>query len=104
MVAPQWSATTELVANVAVAAIVLYAIKKVFVDNAGNLVGKDKDGDKVKIAKPVKTGGWQLINPKSGKASGEVYKTKEAARKAYNKKYAGKKVKSKRRLFAFNAR
>ena len=93
MVAAKWQPTADLVADAAVTVVVLYAIKKVFIDNKGFLVGENKKGKKQKIAAPVKPSGWRLIDPKDNKAKGQVYKTKDEARKAYNKKYADKKEK-----------
>ena len=89
----KWGQTGELVTNLAVTAVVLYAIKKVFIDKNGFLVGEDTKGKKTKIAAPVKPSGWQLINPKTDKPGGKVYKTQDEARRAYNKKYHGKKSK-----------
>ena len=94
MAASRFQATADLVATTAVAAVVLYAVRRVFVDKDGILVGENKNGNKQKIASPVKPSGWRLIDPKDGKAKGKVYKTKDEARKAFNKKYANKKVKS----------
>tara|TARA_Y100000593_G_C4307086_1_gene336300 strand:+ start:2397 stop:2708 length:312 start_codon:yes stop_codon:yes gene_type:complete len=93
MTAAKWQSTADLVATAAVTVVVLYAIRKVFVDKNGFLVGENKKGKKQKIAAPVKPSGWRLIDPKDNKAKGKVYKTKNEARKAYNKKYANKKVK-----------
>ena len=93
MAASKYQATADLVATAAVAAVVLYAVRRVFVDRDGFLVGENKNGNKQKIASPVKPSGWRLIDPKDNKAKGKGYKTKEQARKAYNKKYANKKVK-----------
>ena len=94
MAASRFQATADLVATTAVAAVVLYAVRRVFVDRDGLLVGENKNGNKQKIASPVKPSGWRLIDPKDGKAKGQVYKTKDEARKAFNKKYANKKVRS----------
>jgi predicted ATP-grasp superfamily ATP-dependent carboligase len=89
----RWGQTGELITDLAVTAVVLYAIKKVFIDKNGFLVGKDSKGKKTKIAVPVKPSGWQLINPKTEKPDGKVYKTKEEARLAYNKMHHSKKTK-----------
>ena len=84
----QPSSATQLLAI----AIVTVAALKIAdtVTKGDSLLTKKKKGRKqVEIARRVKGGGWQLVNPNTGKPSGGmIYMTRKDAIEGYNRKYA----------------
>ena len=83
----QPSSVTQLFA---IAIVTVAAIKIAdTVTKGDSLFTKRKKGRKqVEIARRVKGGGWQLINPQTGKPSGKIYMTRKDAIEGYNRKYA----------------